>query len=208
MAHAGDLKPRVQLARQESSKSSVASGVDAIVNNPAGCGAQLKEYAFHLRLICSTVAARITTPPISARLRKRRSRRFSPKPRTAAPTFAPLEKTICYDEPCHLLHAPENLRAAQARHAAHSRPEMGCAARRRHLLRRGGDGNLTEPRYVRGASSRAKSTQSNHWRRDCGDGKTRLPDSNLPMAAKRRRPLVRSPAPDGIAQRQLRPSAS
>jgi len=69
--------------------------VDAIVNNSAGCGAQLKEY---WRLLPDDPAARA----------------FSALVKDVSEVLAglqplrplkPLDKTLCYDEPCHLLHA-------------------------------------------------------------------------------------------------------
>jgi glycolate oxidase iron-sulfur subunit len=70
-------------------------GVDAIVNNSAGCGAQLKEYKHLLPHDKSAEEFSAMVKDVSEILDGLEPLR----------PYKPLEKTLCYDEPCHLLHA-------------------------------------------------------------------------------------------------------
>lgn len=70
-------------------------GVDAIVNNSAGCGAQLKEYRLLLPGDAEAAAFSGLVKDVSEVLCELQPLR----------PLKPLEKTLCYDEPCHLLHA-------------------------------------------------------------------------------------------------------
>ena len=94
MVHAGEADIARKLA-QKNIDIFRGLGVDAIVNNSAGCGAQLKDY-HHLmphseevdqfvKLIKDVSQVLYDLEPVRP--------------------IKPLEKTLCYDEPCHLLHA-------------------------------------------------------------------------------------------------------
>jgi glycolate oxidase iron-sulfur subunit len=94
MVHAGEGDLARKLARQNL-QIFRGLGVDAIVNNSAGCGAQLKDY-HHL----------LPDEP--------EARAFSKLVKDVSEILAglqpvrplkPLEKTLCYDPPCHLMHA-------------------------------------------------------------------------------------------------------
>jgi len=96
--HAGEREQARQLAR----RNIVAfeqQPVDAIVNNAAGCGAQLKNYGELL-----------AEDPVFAE----RAQRFSAKVQDIAECLAqeplrgplgPVPQRVAYDDPCHLLHA-------------------------------------------------------------------------------------------------------
>jgi glycolate oxidase iron-sulfur subunit len=93
MVHSGEADIARTLARKNIAIFR-GLGVDAIVNNSAGCGAQLKEY--HHLLPDNEDAKKFSSmvKDVSEILADREPVR----------PFKPLEKTICYDEPCHLLH--------------------------------------------------------------------------------------------------------
>ncbi len=96
--HAGEREQARELAR----RNIVAfeqHPVDAIVNNAAGCGAQLKSYGTLL-----------AEDPMFAE----RAQRFSAKVQDISECLAqeplrgplgPVPKRVAYDDPCHLLHA-------------------------------------------------------------------------------------------------------
>jgi glycolate oxidase iron-sulfur subunit len=94
MVHAGDVATAKPLAR-ENIAAFKGLDVDAIVNNSAGCGAQLKEYS-HL-------------------LQDDEAKAFSAKVKDVSEILAKLEpvkplkslngKRVTYDAPCHLMHA-------------------------------------------------------------------------------------------------------
>ncbi len=94
MVHAGEGGYARKVARQNL-QIFRGLGVDAIVNNSAGCGAQLKDYHHLLpdeheahefsRLVKDVSEILAGLQPVRP--------------------FKPLEKTLCYDAPCHLLHA-------------------------------------------------------------------------------------------------------
>ena len=69
--------------------------IDAIVNNSAGCGAQLKDYKHLLHHESEAVQFGSLIKDVSEVL-------YGLEPVRPIKT---LEKTLCYDEPCHLLHA-------------------------------------------------------------------------------------------------------
>ncbi|MGD0091092.1 MAG: (Fe-S)-binding protein, partial [Planctomycetota bacterium] len=93
MVHAGAPEVARKLARQNIAVFGNL-GVDAVVNNSAGCGAQLKEYP---RLLPGDAAA----AQFSALVKDVSEVLHDLQPLRP---LKPLEKTLCYDEPCHLLH--------------------------------------------------------------------------------------------------------
>jgi glycolate oxidase iron-sulfur subunit len=96
-AHAGDLESARRLARNNI-EAFERSGADYVVSNAAGCGAMLKEYGVLLEgdSEWATRAAAIS----------KRARDVSELLADAGPVEgAPLEMTVTYDAPCHLLHA-------------------------------------------------------------------------------------------------------
>ena len=94
MVHAGDADIARTLARRNM-EIFHGLGVDAIVNNSAGCGAQLKDYHHllhgdeHVHEFTSLVkdVSQVLYELEPVRTMKR------------------LEKKVCYDAPCHLMHA-------------------------------------------------------------------------------------------------------
>jgi glycolate oxidase iron-sulfur subunit len=94
MVHAGDPAIARSLAKQN---MSIFHGlnVDAIVNNSAGCGAQLKEYHHILHDHPRVKEFGALVKDVSQVL-------FDLEP---VRPMRPLNKTVCYDAPCHLLHA-------------------------------------------------------------------------------------------------------
>jgi glycolate dehydrogenase iron-sulfur subunit len=101
-AHAG---LREQARRLASANVAAFTGEDLIVVNSAGCGAMLKEYGHLVDDAGERFAARVRD--VSELLAER-----GPRP------GAPLDTTVAYDPPCHLLHAqriaepPERLLSA------------------------------------------------------------------------------------------------
>ncbi len=101
-AHAG---LRDQARRLASTNVAAFTGHDLIVVNSAGCGAMLKEYGHLVDEAGEGFAARVRD--VSELLAER-----GPRP------GAPLDTTVAYDPPCHLLHAqriaepPERLLSA------------------------------------------------------------------------------------------------
>jgi glycolate oxidase iron-sulfur subunit len=96
--HAGEREPARQLARQNI-LAFEQQGLDAIVNNAAGCGAQLKSYGELL-----------ADDPAFAD----RAHRFSAQVQDVSECLAheplrgplgPVPRRVAYDDPCHLLHA-------------------------------------------------------------------------------------------------------
>jgi glycolate oxidase iron-sulfur subunit len=94
MVHAGAADDARPLARKN---LQIFHGlnVDAIVNNSAGCGAQLKEYRHLLHGEQEAEQFSALIKDVSEVLADL----------TPVRPLKPLEKTLCYDEPCHLLHA-------------------------------------------------------------------------------------------------------
>ena len=94
MVHAGEGDLARKLARQNLSIFH-GLGLDAIVNNSAGCGAQLKDYHHLLPHDAEALAFSAKTKDVSEILAQ------------LAPVrpLKPLHKSLCYDAPCHLMHA-------------------------------------------------------------------------------------------------------
>jgi glycolate oxidase iron-sulfur subunit len=96
-AHAGDLETARSLARNNV-EAFERSGADFVVSNAAGCGAMLKEYG---QLLDGDPAWSSRAAAIS-----KRARDVSELLAEAGPVEgAPLDVTVTYDAPCHLLHA-------------------------------------------------------------------------------------------------------
>jgi glycolate oxidase iron-sulfur subunit len=96
-AHAGDLESARDLARKNVAAFERA-GSDYVVSNAAGCGAMLKEYGVLLA----------EDPEWAARAAKisARARDVSELLAAAGPLEGgPLDVSVAYDAPCHLLHA-------------------------------------------------------------------------------------------------------
>ena len=96
--HAGDKEGGRRLARRVIDAFE-ATQVEAVIINAAGCGAALKEYG-HLLHDDPIYAERAAA--FSARV-KDISEYLASLP--LDPTLAPLELTVTYQEPCHLVHA-------------------------------------------------------------------------------------------------------
>ncbi len=94
MFHAGDLKTGHALARKNLEMFKGIK-VDAIVNNSAGCGSSLKEYGEHFPGEDEAQAFAQKVKDVSEVL----------VPLELRQTLKPIEATVCYDAPCHLLHA-------------------------------------------------------------------------------------------------------
>ena len=94
MVHAGDAETARTLARRNL-RAFHGLKLDAIVNNSAGCGAQLKEYHHLLPGDPEALAFSKLTKDVSEILAPLSPRR----------TLKPLNKSVCYDAPCHLMHA-------------------------------------------------------------------------------------------------------
>ena len=96
-AHAGDLDTARRLARSNIDAFE-KSGADFVVSNAAGCGAMLKEYGI---LLSGDAAWAARAEAVS-----KRARDVSELLAEAGPVEgAPLDVTVTYDAPCHLLHA-------------------------------------------------------------------------------------------------------
>ena len=96
-AHAGDLESARALARANVAAFE-RSGAEYVVSNAAGCGAMLKEYGVLLA----------DEPEWAERARAvaARARDVSELLAEAGPVpGGPLDVTVTYDAPCHLLHA-------------------------------------------------------------------------------------------------------
>ena len=96
-AHAGDLETARKLARANIAAFERA-GADFIVSNAAGCGAMLKEYG---QLLANDPLWAARAAAVSSRARDVTELLASAGPQEAGP----LELTVTYDAPCHLLHA-------------------------------------------------------------------------------------------------------
>ena len=96
-AHAGDLESARAMAKRNIDAFE-KSGADFVVSNAAGCGAMLKEYG---QLLAGDPAYAERARKVSARARD-----VTELLAAAGPVAgAPLELTVTYDAPCHLLHA-------------------------------------------------------------------------------------------------------
>lgn len=96
--HAGEAQAGRALARRNVELFR-GLGIDAIVNNSAGCGAVLKEYGEHLPGDAEARNFEILVRDVSEVLAD-----LEPLV-PLRPPFADGPVTVCYDEPCHLLHA-------------------------------------------------------------------------------------------------------
>jgi glycolate oxidase iron-sulfur subunit len=97
-AHAGQLDTARKLARQNI-RAMLSDRFDAIITNAAGCGAMMKEYA-HLLADDAEFAERAAR--VSARVRDVSELLVAAGPVAGA---TPVDATVTYDAPCHLLHA-------------------------------------------------------------------------------------------------------
>lgn len=122
-AHAGDPERARELAA--ANVAAFAAGeVDAVVVGSAGCSAAMREYGRWLGRAGEGLASRVRD--VCELL-------DAAGPRVA---YAPLPGTVCYDDPCHLLHgqrveaAPRRLlaRIPELRMVAHADPGACCGA--------------------------------------------------------------------------------
>ena len=113
--HNGESKAAKQMARQNID-AFLGANVDAIIVNAAGCGAVMKEYGFLLR-----------DDPAYAE----KAERFGSLVKDAGEflaglglvgTFAPLNLTVTYQDPCHLAHG-QKIRS-QPRKLLHAIPGL------------------------------------------------------------------------------------
>jgi glycolate oxidase iron-sulfur subunit len=102
-AHGGDLEGARRLARANV-EAFGAAGVELVVVNAAGCGAAMKEYGT-LLATDSGYAAR--SRDFAKRVRDVTELLAEVGPRRGAP----VECSVAYDHPCHLLHAQRIARA-------------------------------------------------------------------------------------------------
>ena len=127
-AHAGDLAGARALA-QENVAAFERAGADHIAVNAAGCGAMMKEYG---QLLHDDPAWAERARRVSERVRDVSELLVAAGPKPAGP----LEVTVTYDAPCHLLHAQRiaepplaMLRAVQRlSHVPLEGAEHGCGA--------------------------------------------------------------------------------
>ena len=96
-AHAGDADTARTLARRNIAAFE-RSNADYVVTNAAGCGAMMKEYE---HLLADDPAWRHRAAALSARVRDVSELLAEAGPRPGGP----LDATVTYDAPCHLLHA-------------------------------------------------------------------------------------------------------
>jgi len=96
-AHAGDLETARRLARRNIAAFE-ASQADYVVANAAGCGAMMKEYE---HLLERDPKWRDRAATFSAKVRDTSELLALAGPRPGAP----VEQTVTYDAPCHLVHA-------------------------------------------------------------------------------------------------------
>jgi glycolate oxidase iron-sulfur subunit len=140
-AHAGDIEAARGLARSNVAAFAPRS-LDAVVTNSAGCGAAMRDaghwlgeegegFAGQVRDVCEWLDAEGLAAPLG-----------------------PVPATLCYDDPCHLLHgqrvgaAPRRLLAAipELRLVPHDEPGACCGA--------AGTYNLTQPEMSRAVLER------------------------------------------------------
>jgi glycolate oxidase iron-sulfur subunit len=96
-AHAGDLETARRLARRNIAAFE-ASAAEYVVANAAGCGAMMKEYE---HLLERDPAWRDRAAKFSERVRDVSELLAQAGPRSGGP----VDRTVTYDAPCHLLHA-------------------------------------------------------------------------------------------------------
>jgi glycolate oxidase iron-sulfur subunit len=101
-AHAGDADTARALARRNI-EAFERSGAEHIAVNSAGCGAMMKEYG-HLLHDDPAWAARASA--LAAKVRDASELLAAAGPLAGAP----VERTVTYDAPCHLLHAQRIVR--------------------------------------------------------------------------------------------------
>jgi len=102
-AHGGDLERARSLARANID-AFLASGVERVAVNAAGCGATMKEYG---TLLAGDAAYRDRAADFAARVRDVTELLAAAGPRRGAPVVC----SVAYDHPCHLLHAQRVERA-------------------------------------------------------------------------------------------------
>jgi glycolate oxidase iron-sulfur subunit len=131
-AHAGDAATARQLARRNAD-AFASAGVDTVVVNAAGCGAAMRDAAEWLPDEGPALAASVRD--VCELLHTEGLR----------PPTARVEASVCYDDPCHLLHAQRVQAAPRAllqqipglRLLPHDEPDACCGA--------AGIYNLTQP---------------------------------------------------------------
>ena len=96
-AHAGDIDTARRLARRNV-EAFERSGAEFIVANAAGCGAMMKEYA---QLLGADPEWAARAKRVAARVRDATELLAAAGPAEGAP----LDLSVTYDAPCHLLHA-------------------------------------------------------------------------------------------------------
>ena len=96
-AHGGDLD-RARALAKTNVEAFLASGVDLVVVNAAGCGAAMKEYG---TLLGSDGEYQARARELRVRVRDITEVLADVGPRRGAP----VECSVAYDHPCHLLHA-------------------------------------------------------------------------------------------------------
>jgi len=142
-AHAGDASFAAELAVHNARVFETA-GVDAVISNSAGCGAAMRDSGHWLADSERPLAG-------SGRWLAERTRdvsEFLDEQGWRAP-LEPLALRVCYDDPCHLLHAqgvkaaPRRLLGAipQLELVDHADPGACCGA--------AGTYNLTQPEMAR-----------------------------------------------------------
>ncbi|MDH3600206.1 MAG: heterodisulfide reductase-related iron-sulfur binding cluster [Candidatus Tectomicrobia bacterium] len=98
--HAGEREQARELARRNIDAFEQQSA-DAIINNAAGCGAQLKTYG---ELLAEDPAYAERAQDFSARVQD--ISEFLAQEPLRGP-LGPVPKRVAYDDPCHLLHAQQ-----------------------------------------------------------------------------------------------------
>jgi glycolate oxidase iron-sulfur subunit len=140
-AHAGDPDYARRLARNNA-RAFAEADADVLIVNAAGCGAAMRDASDWLPGEGEALAARV-----------RDVCEFLDAEGLRAPAGR-LDASVCYDDPCHLLHAqrvgaaPRNLLAAipGLRLVAHEEPDACCGA--------AGIYNLTHPQMSRAVLDR------------------------------------------------------
>jgi glycolate oxidase iron-sulfur subunit len=158
-AHAGDLETARRLARRNIAAFE-ASGAEYVVVNAAGCGAMMKEYE---HLLERDPAWRDRAAKFSTTVRDVSELLAEAGPRSGAP----VERTVTYDAPCHLLHAQ---RIAS--------PPLRVLGAVRALLRQRGD---LQPHRARRQHDGARTEAGEHRGYACiarRHGQSRMPDAD------------------------------
>jgi glycolate oxidase iron-sulfur subunit len=113
--HAGEREQARELARRNIDAFELQPA-DVIVNNAAGCGAQLKTYG---ELLAEDPAYAERAHAFSARVQD--ISEFLAQEPLRGP-LGPVPKRVAYDDPCHLLHAQQV--REQPRHLLQQIPEL------------------------------------------------------------------------------------